>query len=137
MLWKIVMHLTKVKYTKIDMHKILDFALPNNYSAKLFALNWNIYEKPFKETTNKLQTIKPDIKAEAAKAKSNKALAKKVYGVKGTKRDSNSKTKVPDANKTTWKTYNKQHKGVCWLKSGGRNAGSNNLNGSNSAFNKN
>ena len=39
------------------------------------------------ETINKLQAIEHEIKAEVAKAKSNKALADKVYGVKGTKRD--------------------------------------------------
>ena len=33
----------KVKYTEIDMRKILDFALPSNYSATLFNLDWNIY----------------------------------------------------------------------------------------------
>ena len=90
---------SKVKYTKIDMREILDFALPNNYSAKLFALDWNIYEKPFKKTIDNLQTIEPDIKAESAKAKSDKALAKNVYGTKGTKRDNNGKPRVPDAKK--------------------------------------
>ena len=30
---------SKVKYTEIDMRKILDFALPSTYSAKLFNLD--------------------------------------------------------------------------------------------------
>ena len=125
------------------MRKILDFSLPSTYSTKLFNLDWNIYEKPFKETVNKLQTIEPEIKAEAAKAeaakaKSDKALPEKVYGTKGTKRDNNGKHHVLDANKTTCKTCGKQHKGVCWDKDGGGDTGRNNIcNGGNGAFNKN
>ena len=88
------------------------------------------------ETINKLQAIKPEIKAEAAKAKSDKALADKVYDVKSTKRDSHDTPRVADANKTTCKTCGKQHKGVYWNKGSG-NAGSNNRNGGNVAFNKN
>ena len=64
------------------MRKILNFELPNAYSNNLFNINWNIYKIPFKETVNKLVTIKPDIKAEAAKVKANKALAKKYYDTK-------------------------------------------------------
>ena len=89
------------------------------------------------ETIDKLQAIETKIKAEAAKTKSNKALANKVYGVKGTKRDNNGTPRVADANKTTCKTCNKQHKGICWNLKGDGNAGSNNLNGSNGACNKN
>ena len=81
------------------MRKILDFALPGTYSTKLFNLDWNIYAKPFRETFDKLQTIKPEIKAEAAKAKSDKALAEKVYGTKGTKKDNNRKPHVLYVNK--------------------------------------
>ena len=119
------------------MREILDFVLPSTYSTKLFNIDWNIYGKPFKETVDKLQTIEPEIKAKAAKAKSDKALAKKVYGTKGTKQDNSGKPHVPDANKITCKTCNKQHKGVCWLKNGSGNAGSNNRNGGSTAFNKN
>ena len=127
---------SKVQFTEIDMREILDFALPNSYQTKLFGIDWNIYEKPFMETIDKLQAIKPEIKVEAAKAKSNKALADKGYGVKGTKRNNNGTPWVADANKTTCKTCNKQHKGVCWKLNGGGNAGSNNRNGSSGAFNK-
>ena len=119
------------------MCKILDYALPKAYSDKLFGVDWNVYEKPFKETVDKLQTIKPEIKAEAAKAKSNKALAENVYSTNGTKSDNNGKPRVLDANKTTCKTCGKQHKGVCWDKDKGGNAGCNNRGGgNNSAFNK-
>ena len=96
-----------MKFTEINMREILDFALPGTYSNKLFNIDWNIYEKPFKETVNKLVTIEPEIKAEAAKAKSDKALAKKVYCIKGTKRDNSRKPRVPNANKTTCKTCGK------------------------------
>ena len=120
------------------MRKILDFALPNAYSNKLFNINWSIYEKPFKETVDKLVTVKPDIKAETAKVKANKALAKKVYDTKGTKQDNNGKPRVPDANKTICKICNKQHKGECWLKDKSGNASCNYRGGGggNSAFNK-
>ena len=70
-------------------------------------------------------------------AKSKKVLAKKVYGTKGTKRDNSGKPRVPHSNKTTYTTCGKQHKGVCWLKNGARNSGSNNHNGGNGASNKN
>ena len=87
---------------------------------------------------SKRPPIKPEIKAEAAKAKSNKALAEKVYGTKGTKRDNSGKPCLPDANKTPCKTCGKQHKGECWLKNGGggRNAGRNNRNGGDKVFKK-
>ena len=130
----------KVQFTKIDMREILDFALPSTYSTKLFNLDWNIYEQKFLKTINKLQSVKPKIKAKVAKAKSDKALAEKVYGTKGTKRDNNGKPRVLDANKTTCKTCGKQHKGVCWDKDKGGNAGRNNRGGgnnnNNSAFSK-
>ena len=85
----------------------------------------------------KLQAIEPEIKAEAAKAKSNKLLADKVYGFKFTKRDNNGTPQMADANKTTCKSCGKQHKGVCWKFNGSGYAGSNNRNGGNGAFNKN
>mmetsp|Transcript_45787 Transcript_45787/g.46435 ORF Transcript_45787/g.46435 Transcript_45787/m.46435 type:complete len:143 (+) Transcript_45787:919-1347(+) len=70
---------------------------------------------------NKLITYKPNIKAEAAKAKSNKELADKVYGNKGTKRNNNGTPRVAKADKTTCKTCGKKHKGDCWKsKSGGK-----------------
>ena len=84
-------------------------------------------------------TIEPEIKAEQAKEKENKDLKDKVYGTKGTKRDSNVKPRVPDANKTPCKICNTQHKGECWFKNGGGggNAGRNNRGGgNNAAFNK-
>ena len=102
----------------------------------MFGIDRNIYEKPFIETIDKVQAIEPEIKAEAAKAKSDKALADKVYGVKGTKRNNNGTLRVADANKTTYKTCNKQHNGVCWKLNGGGNAGSNNRNGGTGTFNK-
>ena len=72
------------------------------------------------KTIDKLITYEPDIKAEAAKAKSNKELADKVYGIKGTKRNNNGTPKVAEADKTTCKTCGKKHKGKCWkLESGG------------------
>ena len=69
----------------------------------------------------------------------DKELKDKVYGTKGTNRDSSSKHRVPDANKTWCKICNKQHKDECWFKNGcgGGNAGRNNRRGgNNSAFNK-
>ena len=54
---------------------------------------------------------------------------------KGTKRNKNGTPQVADANKTTCKTCNKQHKGICWKLNGGGNAGSN-RNGINKPFNK-
>ena len=48
---------SKVKFTKIDMREILDFALPNNYQTKLFGINWNIYEKySWRPSTNLRQS---------------------------------------------------------------------------------
>ena len=70
----------KVQFTIIDIRKILHFTLPNSYWTKLFEIDWNIYEEQFMKTINKHQAIKPEIKAEAAKANSDKALADKVYG---------------------------------------------------------
>ena len=87
------------------------------------------------KTINKLQAIEPEIKAEAAKAKRNKEIADKVYGVKGTKRDKNGTPRVTDAKKMMCKTCNKQHKGVCWKLNGDGNAGGN-CNGGNKVFNK-
>ena len=87
------------------------------------------------KTVDKLQAIEPEIKAESAKAKSDKELADKVYGVKGTKRDKNGTPRVTDAEKMTCKTCNKQHKGICWKLNGGINAGCN-RNGDNKVFNK-
>ena len=96
------------------MRKILDFALPNSYRKKLFRINQNIYEQEFIQTIDKLQSIEPEIKAKAAKAKIDKELANKVFGIKGTKRNNNGTPRLTDAKKTTCKTCNKQHKGVCW-----------------------
>ena len=79
------------KYEEYEMREILDYALPKTYSDKLFSVDWNIYEKSFKETVDKLVTIKPEIKAERAKEKENKELKDKVYGTKGTKRYSSRK----------------------------------------------
>ena len=60
---------SKVQFTKIDMNKVLDFALPNSYQTKLIRINWNIYEKQFIETINKLQAVESESKVEAGKAK--------------------------------------------------------------------
>ena len=117
----------KKEFTKIEMREILDMALPNSYRKKLFGIDWNIYEQQFLKTINKLITVKPDIKAKTAKAKSDKELADKVFGNKGTKRNNNGTTKVSDANKTPFKTCKKLHKGECWLLKNGGNAGNNNL----------
>ena len=130
----------RVKFNETDLREILHFALPGTYSAKLLNINWNIYEKPFKETVDKLVTIEPEIKAERDKAKTDKELKNKVYGTKGTKRDSNGNPCATDENadKTTCKICNKQHKGECWHKNGGGggNAGRNNCNGGDKVFNK-
>ena len=127
-----------VKYGEYEMREVLDYALPRTHIDKLVNIDWNIYENTYKKTVDKLVTIKPEIKAETAKAKADKDLKDKVYGTKGTKRDSSGKPRVPDANKTTCKTCNKQHKGECWLKNsgGGGNAGRNNRNGGNKFFSK-
>ena len=71
----------KQEFTEIEMRKILDMALPNSYCNKLFRIDWNIYEQKFLKTINTLQQFEPEIKAEAAKAKSDKELADKVYGL--------------------------------------------------------
>ena len=118
------------------MREILDFVLPNSYSATLFVIDQKIYEKPFMETIDKLQAIKLETKAEVAKAKSDKSPTNKVYGVKGTKRDSYGTPQVANANKTTFKTCSQQHKGVCQKLNGGGNTGSNNRDGGTGAFNK-
>ena len=107
------------------MREILDIALPEAYRKKLFGVNWNTYEQPFDETIDNLLRFEPEIKAEAAKAKSDRELADKVHG-KGTKRHGNGTPKVLDSNKSTCKTCGKQHKGECWAKKG--NAGRNNRN---------
>ena len=119
----------KEEFTKIKMREILDMALPNSYRKELFGIDWNIYEQPFLKTIDKLITVKPDIKAETAKAKSNKELADKVFGNKGTKRNNNGTTKVSNADKMPCKTCKKLHKGECWLLKNGGNAGRNNQNG--------
>ena len=110
-------------------------ALPNIYRKKLTGNNWNIYKQPFMKTIDKLITYEPHIKAKAAKAKSNKELADKVYGNKGTSRNNNGTIKVSDAKKTTCKTCNKQHKGKCWKLKNSGNAGRNKQNGD-KVFNK-
>ena len=79
------------------------------------------------KTINKLQSVKPEIKAKAAKAKSDKELTNKVFGNKGTKRNTNGTTKVSDADKRPCKTCKKLHMGECWLLKNGGNAGNNNL----------
>ena len=109
------------------MRKILDIALPEAYRKKFFGVNWNTYEQLFLKTIDTLLRLEPEIKAEAAKAKSDKELAEKVHGTKGTKRNNNGTPKVFDANKMTCKTCGKQHKGECWAKKG--NSGRNNCNG--------
>ena len=72
------------------------------------------------------------------KAKADKELKEKVYGTKGTKHNKDGSAKVTDANKTTCKHCNKQHKGECWNKTGGSggNAGRNNRNRGNNDFSK-
>ena len=92
----------------------------------MFGVDWNTYEQSFLKTIDTHLRFKPEIKAEAANAKSIKELANKVHG-KGTKRHNNGTPKVLDANKSTCKTCGKQHKGECWAKKG--NAGRNNCNG--------
>ena len=116
----------KQRFTKLDMRKILNMALPNTYQKKLIGIDWNIHKMNYFKTINKLQHFEPKIKAEAAKAKSDKELSDKVYGNKGTKRGHTSSTKVNDAKKTACKTCGKLHKGKCWAKNG--NAGRNGAN---------
>ena len=65
------------KYEEYNMREILGYALPQTYSDKLFNIDWNIYENPYKKTIDKLVTIKPEIKAERAKEKENKELKDK------------------------------------------------------------
>ena len=120
------------KYKEHDMREILDYALPQTYSEKLFNIDWDIYENPYKKTIHKPVALEPEIKAERAKEKENKELKDKVYGTKGTKCDSNGKPRASDGNssKTPCKTCNKVHKAECWFKNGGGggNAGCNNRN---------
>lgn len=117
----------KEQFNEFDLREILDFALSNQYVQKLFNLDWNTYKHPFAETVDKLVTIEPEIKAEAAKAKADKDLKDKVYGTQGVKRNKDGSAKVTNANKTTCKHCKKQHKGECWNKTGGGgNAGRNN-----------
>ena len=120
----------KQEFTEIKMCEIIGMALPQSYHKKLFGINWNIYEQTFLKTTDRLQGFEPEIKADAAKSKSNRELANKVYGNKGTKRNNNGTKKVTKAKKRTCKTCGKQHKGECWKKNGG-NTGRNNQNGAN------
>ena len=123
----------KQAFLELDMRKILNMALPNSYQKKLVGIDWNIHEANYFKTIDKLQHFEPEIKAEAAKAKSNKELANKVYGNKGTKRGHNGSIKVTDVEKTACKTCGKQHKGKCWLKKGG-NAGRNGANCHSTSF---
>ena len=97
----------KEEFTELDLREILDMAMPHSYRKKLTGNDWNIYEQPFMKTIGKLITFEPDIKAEATKAKSDKELADKVYGNKGTKRNNNGTKRVSDAKKTTCTTCNK------------------------------
>ena len=75
----------KEQYLEVEMHEILDIALPEAYRKQLFGVNCNTYEQSFLKSINTLLRFKPEIKAEPAKAKSNKELANKVHGTKGTK----------------------------------------------------
>ena len=127
---------SKVQFTEIDMCKILDYALPNSYCKKLFGIDWIIYEQEFIQTINKLQAIKPEIKAKVAKAKIGIELADIVYSNKGTKRNNNAKTKTSDTKKTTYKTCDKQYKGEYWKLKNSINAGRNNHNSGNKVFDK-
>ena len=45
------------KYGEHDMREILDYALPRTYSEKLFNIDWDIYENPYKKTIDKLSLI--------------------------------------------------------------------------------
>ena len=54
------------KYKEHDMREILDYALPRTYSEKLFNIDWDIYENPYKKTIDKLVAFEPEIKAERA-----------------------------------------------------------------------
>ena len=124
------------KYGEHDLREILDHALPRTYGAKLENINWDIYDKPYKKTIDKLVAFEPEIKAKRAKEKKDKELEDKVYGTKGTKRDNNGKPRASDGNtsKTPCKHCKKIHKGECWFKDGGRgggNAGRNNRNSDN------
>ena len=42
----------KQEFIGIEIHKILDMALPNSYCKKLFGIDWNIYEQTFLKTVN-------------------------------------------------------------------------------------
>ena len=87
----------KQEFTEIKMREILDMALTNSYWKKLFGIDWNIYEQTLLKSVDKLQAVVPVIKADAAKAKSDK-----VYGNKGTKHNNNSTTKVPNASQENY-----------------------------------
>ena len=90
------------------MSKILDIALPKSCLNKLVGIDWNIYKENFYKTVDKLEYFEPKIKAEAAKAKSNRKLANKVYSTKGTKRRGNGSNKVAEAEETTCKHCGKK-----------------------------
>ena len=126
--------MVRQEFTEIEMREILDMVLPNSYCKKLFGIRQNNYEQKFLKTVDILQLFEPKIKAQAAKAKSNKELADRVYGNKGTKYNDNGTSKVTDAKKTTYKTCGKQQKGEYWKITGG-NTGCSNRNG-NKTFDK-
>ena len=48
------------------------------------------------------------------KQKSNKELANKIFGTKGTKCNKDGTPKVTKTNKTQCKHFGKKHKGKCW-----------------------
>ena len=100
----------KEEFTKIAMRELLSMAASNSYHKKLEGNDWNIYEEPFMKSVDKLITYEPDIKEKAAKAKSDKELADKVYGTKGTKRNKDGTPKVAEADKIQCKHCEKKHK---------------------------
>ena len=103
------------------MREILDMALSKRYLNKVVRINWNIYKENFYKTVDKLENFKPEVKAEAAKAKSNRELDNKVYRSKRTKRGHNGSNKVAEADKTACKHCGKLHKGESWSKKGNIN----------------
>ena len=105
MLWKIAVH-PRYNLPKLICARFLTLHYPTVIVRNCLESIGTSMKKTFIETIDKLQAMEPEIKAEAAKGKSDKALADKVYGVKGTKRDSNGTPRVADANKTTCKTCN-------------------------------
>ena len=109
-----------IKFNKMDMRELLESALSKVHEAHLQRIDWEILEKPYDETIDKLESIEPQIVKDNAIEKRLASMEETVWKkTGGKKKDSKAKEgKDGKPARVPCKICGKMHKGECWEKVG-------------------